>query len=409
MKPGLHPGHTATLQWSVRAEHCIHLAADRPRSVAVFATPSMINLMEHAAREAIRPFLDEGEESVGASVQIEHVAATPIGAVATAEARVTQVQGRLVDFEVVARDRLEIIGRGTHRRAVVAVDRIAAKVQEKSSQLRESAMIPIDVAPNPGPLPKLSTMIVETSGAVVWVTLNRPEKLNAVNAQMTSDWERVNAWLAGHPELRVVVVTGAGTAFCAGDDVPEVGTLSMADAQQLSYRQARMYLAWERLPQVFIAALNGLALGAGCVAAYSCDFRIATHAAVLGMPEVKLGWPPGYGVSQLTAIVGKARALELCLLGESIPANTALDIGLVHQVVPSGRLRPAVEAIAARLTALSADAVRETKRLVHADESLASKQNYLADTAAYIRCLETPNAREGIEAFKAKRTPKFRE
>src|SRR5690606_14951324 len=110
-------------------------------------------------------------------------------------------------------------------------------------------------------------------GAVATVTLNRQEKKNAVNRQMTEDWERLNRYFWQHPEIRVVLVRGAGDAFCAGDDVIEVGTLAIEQAQELSYRQARMYLAWEQLPQVFIAAVGGVALGAGCVAACACDLR----------------------------------------------------------------------------------------------------------------------------------------
>jgi enoyl-CoA hydratase len=226
---------------------------------------------------------------------------------------------------------------------------------------------------------------------------------------MTADWEQLIAWLAGHPEeVRVVIVTGEGEHFCAGDDVREVATLSPDAARQLSWRQARMYLAFERLPQPMIAAVNGAALGAGCVCAYSCDFRLAATSARFGMPEIKLGWPPGYGIAQLTAIVGKARALEMCLTGEAITAQQAASFGLVHQVAPLPRLMPAARHLAERLLALPPEALRATKRLIHADEGEAPKVAFLADTDAYIRCLETADAREGINAFIAKRPPKFR-
>ena len=407
MRPGLIPGLVSTLQWQVTPERTIHLAADQRQSAVVFATPAMVNLMEHAALGLLRPFLDPGEESVGVTVQIEHLAATPVGATVTAEARVTAIEGKLVDFEVTARDALDLIGRGTHRRAIIGVEKFAQRLREKTAKLPESAMLPIETVPNPGELPKLATLLVSISGAVATVTLNRPQKLNAVNVQMTSDWEQVNSWLAGHREIRVVIVTGAGEAFCAGDDVPEVGTLSLDVARDLSHRQARLYLAWERLPQIFIAALQGPALGGGCVAAYSCDFRIAAHGANLGMPEIKLGWPPGYGLAQLTALVGKARALDLCLTGRQITASQGWEYGLVHEVVPANRLLPAAKELAAQLLALPAEALRETKRLVHADEGVTPKQAYLADTASYIRCLELPDAQEGIAAFREKRAAKY--
>ncbi len=151
---------------------------------------------------------------------------------------------------------------------------------------------------------------------------------------MTSDLEALVAWLSSQREaVRIVVLTGSGQAFCSGDDVKELPSLSMEDARALSLRQANLYLAFEQLPQPIIAAVNGPALGAGCVAAISCDFRIATHQAIFGMPEIKLGWPPGYGISQLTNLVGKARALELCLTGDPISAKIAHEWGLVHEVV----------------------------------------------------------------------------
>lgn len=407
MRQGLIPGLTASLPRIVSPDVTIHLGADQPRGAVVFSTPSMIHLMEYAARELLRPFLEPGEESVGVTVQVEHLAATPLGARVEAEARVTAVNGKLVDFEVTARDEIDIIGKGTHRRAIIGVEKFAARLNEKVAKLPEAVMLPLDITPDPGALPKLETLLVSVEGAVAKVTLNRPQKLNAVNMQMTSDWEAVNSWLAGHPEIRVVIVTGAGAAFCAGDDVPEVGTLSLDVARELSHRQARLYLVWERLPQVFIAALQGPALGGGCVAAYSCDFRIAAHGANLGMPEIKLGWPPGYGIAQLTALVGKARALELCLTGKQITASQGLAYGLVHEVVPTNRVLPVAKELAAQLLAMPAEALRETKRLVHADEGVTPKQTYLADTAGYIRCLELPAAKEGIAAFREKRQARF--
>ena len=407
MLPGLTPGMATTLQWRVTPEHSIHLAADQRRGAVVFATPAMVNLMEHAALEVLRPYLEPGEESVGVTVQIEHLAATPLGATVTAEARVTAIEGKLIDFEVSARDALDLIGRGTHRRAIIGIEKFASRLKEKAAKLPESAMIPLSVTPNSGSLPPLSTLLLSVAGSLATVTLNRPQKLNAVNVQMTADWEQVNSWLAGHSEIRVVIVTGAGNAFCAGDDVPEVGTLALDAARDLSHRQARMYLTWERLPQIFIAAIHGPAFGAGCVAAYSCDFRIAAHGAHLGMPEIKLGWPPGYGLAQLTALVGKARALDLCLTGRQITAAEALQYGLLHEVVPANRLLPSIRELVAQLLALPAEALRETKRLIHADEGTGPKQAYLADTAGYIRCLELPDAQEGIAAFGEKRPARF--
>lgn len=407
MKTGLTVGTVGELRVIVGADQVIHLGADTEGGAVVFATPAMINLMELAAREAIRPFLDDGEESVGAVVHVEHLAATPIGAAVRAVARVVSVNRKLVEFEIQAFDAIDLIGKGTHTRAIIQTDRYRQRLTEKASKLSEGVVLPMPLAANTGELTALSTLSVVVEGPIATVTLNRPQKLNAVNQQMTADWEQLNCWLAGHPGVRVVIVTGAGEAFCAGDDVGEVGTLPIDVATQLSHRQARMYLTWEQLPQVFIGAINGVALGAGCVLACACDFRIAAHSARFGMPEILLGWPPGYGVAQLTALIGKARALEMCVLGQQITSQVAASYGLTHDVVPLGRVQGAARELAAQLLARPAGALRETKRLVHQDEGVQSKIAYLADTAGYIRCLEEPDAREGIAAFNEKRTPKF--
>ncbi len=417
MIEGLKVGDRAELTWTVASEHTIHLGVNRRgfgedgkemrRSAVVFSTPNMILLMERAARKAIEPYLEIGEESVGAQVHVDHLAATPIGAQVTAFAQVTAIQGRAIDFDVTAFDDREMIGKGTHRRMVVSLDRVADRIAQKTPTHRNGTLLPMLVPPNSGPMPSLKTLSVSMEDRIAKVVLQRPERRNAVNMQMTEDWEKVNAWLAGHPEVRVVIVQGAADTFCAGDDVKEVGELSLDVARELSYRQARMYLSWETLPQVFIAAIDGNALGAGCVMACACDFRIATYQASFGMPEILLGWPPGYGLSQLTALVGKAKALEMCTLGVSLSAQQAKESGLVTKLVSRQQLLGAAEELAEKLLAMPAMALRETKRLIHQDEGTQLKSTYVADTQAYIECLATQDAQEGIRAFLEKRTAKF--
>jgi enoyl-CoA hydratase/carnithine racemase len=257
-------------------------------------------------------------------------------------------------------------------------------------------------------MPTFQTLLVSIANRLAIVTLNRPRSLNAVNVQMTEDLEKLVAWLLGHPEeVRVVLLTGAGAAFCAGDDVKELRTLSLADARTLSLRQAELYLAFERLPQPIIALVNGDAFGGGCVAAYSADLRIASHAARFAMPEVKLGWPPGYGIAQLTALVGKSRALEMCLMGEPISPTKALEWGLVSEVVPGTSLISRGRQIAEKMLQMPAVALRETKRIIHLDEGSQPKVAHRVDTDAYLRCLELQDAQEGIAAFSEKRAPRF--
>lgn len=400
MKTGLQIGQTGELNWIVDPTMTITLGS-LPQAT-VFSTPSMIMLMERAAREALRPFLEEGEESVGAQVSVEHLGPASLGTIVRGVAWVTGVDGRRVSFHVAAYEGAREIGRGTHQRAVVSLSRLLENISKISSDPQKA------MDPNPKELPRLETLQVEVSNRVATVTLNRPRALNAVNVQMTGELEQVVGWLAGHPdEVRVVILTGAGEAFCAGDDVKELPSLSMEQARTLSLRQANVYLTFERLPQPVIAAVNGAALGAGCVAAYSCDLRLASHAATFGMPEIKLGWPPGYGVAQLMALIGKARTLELCLTGDPISAAQALECGLINELVPGVMLMKRARALAGRMLELPAQALRETKRLIHSDEGQLPKVTHRADTEAYIRCLELPDAREGIAAFVEKRKARF--
>jgi enoyl-CoA hydratase len=411
MRPGLALGHVGRLEWTVAAQHTIHLGQQLStkgrHGAVVFSTPNMILLMERAAKEALRTFLEDDEESVGTSVNVQHLAATPIGAKVRAEATVTGITDRAIDFDVVAFDALEPIGRGTHRRAVVQLEKVRRRLEDKIAKLPDGMLLPMNLKPNPNALPPLKTLLVAATGPLLSVTLNRPEQSNSISRELTNDWCQLVAYLAGHPELRVVTLTGAGRVFCAGSDIKGLRGLDKAAATELSHQHARMWLAIEQLPQVFIAKVNGPALGGGCVVAYSCDFRIAATSATFGMPEVLLGWPPGYGLAQLTALVGKARALELCLTGKTITAGQAQAYGLCHQVVPANQLNQTVDALVKTLLATPAAALRATKQLLHLDEPTQSKVAYLNDTAAYIDCLQTADAQEGIAAFVEKRPPKF--
>ncbi len=402
MKPGLNLGSVGELTWVVDPTMTITLGG-LPQAT-VFSTPSMIMLMERAAREALRPFLEETEESVGVDVQVEHLGPAVLGATVRGVARVTGIEGRRVNFDVQAFAGQREIGRGKHRRAIVLLSRLV----ENLAKFTGDGGLPMNLEPNEGALPSLKTIEVAVSNRIATVTLNRPQSLNAVNVQMTGELEQVVTWLSGHPELvRVVLLTGAGDAFSAGDDVKELEGMSLETARRLSLRQANAYLAFERLPQPLIAAVNGAAFGAGCVAAYSCDLRLASHGARFSMPEIKLGWSPGYGIAQLSALVGKARALELCLTGEVITATQALEWGLINELVPGALLMKRARELAERMLALPAVALRETKRLIHADEGQLPKITHRADTEAYIRCFDLPDAKEGIAAFKEKRRPRF--
>jgi enoyl-CoA hydratase len=402
MKPGLKIGDSGELIWTVDPTMTMTLGGI-PQAT-VFATPSMIMLMEQSAREALRPYLEDGEESVGGEVQVEHTGAAVMGSTVRGIARVVETDGRRVGFEVHAYVGDREIGRGRHRRAVVQIDRLVANVV----QLLKQEDRVMNLKPDAGELDELKTVAMEISNRIATVTLNRPRAANSINVQMTDELERLIAWLAGHPqEVRVVVISGAGDAFCGGVDLKDVAGLSLEAARTLSLRQANLCLALEQLPQPVIAAVNGPAFGGGCTVAYSCDLRLASHAARFAMPEIKRGWTPGFGLAQLTALVGKARALEMCLTGEDVTATQALEWGLVNELVPGAMLLKSARNLAERLLMLPAEALRQTKRVIHLNEGQLPKVTHCADTEAYLRCLELQDAREGISAFVEKRPPKF--
>jgi predicted thioesterase len=271
MKPGLKIGDSGELIWTVDPTMTMTLGGI-PQAT-VFATPSMIMLMEQSAREALRPYLEDGEESVGVEVQVEHTGAAVMGSTVRGIARVVETDGRRVGFEVHAYVGDREIGRGRHRRAVVQIDRLVANVV----QLLKQEDRVMNLKPDAGELDELKTVAMEISNRIATVTLNRPRAANSINVQMTDELERLIAWLAGHPqEVRVVVISGAGDAFCGGVDLKDVAGLSLEAARTLSLRQANLCLALEQLPQPVIAAVNGPAFGGGCTVAYSCDLRLVS-------------------------------------------------------------------------------------------------------------------------------------
>ena len=395
MKSGLVPGVMGEL--SIRVTSDVAIALGDAPGTSVFSTPSMVDLMEHAARAAVTPFLEDDDETVGAEISIRHVAPTPVGQTVRAIARLMTVEGRSLTFELEAYDETQKIGEGTHKRVVISLNRFRDKL-DASGQPSPAPRADLDPA-------SYTTISFRSEGGIGYLTLNRPDVLNAVTVQMTAEIEDLLARLADDDTTRVLIVTGADRAFCAGDDIKEFQTLNEHEAELLSLRQARMYLRFADVPQPIIAAVNGPAFGAGCVCAASCDVRIASYTATFGMPETKLGWAPGYGNAQLMSLIGRGRALEMVLTCEPLSAQEAYRIGLVEHIVPQNNLLSAAEDMARTMLAMPPVALRETKRLLRQDEALNPREAYVNDTAAYIRCLKTDDAKEGIAAFIGKRKP----
>ena len=253
-------------------------------------------------------------------------------------------------------------------------------------------------------------LIVERSGAVAVVTVNRPKVLNALNTATVVELRQVVDALAGDDEVRAVVLTGAGDrAFIAGADIAELATLSPVTAQVLARRGQALCDAMERMGKPVIAAINGYALGGGCEIAMACTLRLAAETARIGQPEIGLGLLPGYGGTQrLPRLVGAGRALELTLTGDPIPAAEAWRIGLVNRVVPPGDLAAEARALAGRLALQAPLAVRAILDAVREGMQMSLAGGCEHEAALFGVTAATGDWREGTRAFLEKRRPTFK-
>ncbi len=253
------------------------------------------------------------------------------------------------------------------------------------------------------------TLLFETHGPLGVLTLNREHRLNALSREMITELQDLVGRLEGDSTVRVLVVTGAGRAFCAGADIKEraedPGDLAL---QRTSAQLSPLFTRLERLAQVSIAAINGPAAGGGLELAMACDLRIASSAATLALPEVTLGILPGAGGTQrLPRLVGPARAKEMMLFGGFIDAAKAGDWGLVNAVVGPERLMDEARAWAERLIGLAPLSIASIKGAVNVamDADLDTGTQYEQRCSAVLALSE--DHREGYAAFAEKRKPNF--
>ena len=255
----------------------------------------------------------------------------------------------------------------------------------------------------------LENLLVRDSDGVRWITVNRPTKLNALNATVIAELGEAFTAAADDPSVRAVVVTGAGEkAFVAGADIGELAALAPAAARELARRGQRVFDAIAAMRKPVIAAVNGFALGGGCELALACHLRVAATGARFGQPEVKLGLIPGYGGTQrLPRLVGTTRALELLLTGSTIDAATALGWGLVNRVVAPEELPGAAQKLALEIAAVAPLAVAACLEAVRLGAGLPLAQAEEQEAALFGLCFATRDAREGTAAFLEKRPPAF--
>jgi enoyl-CoA hydratase len=251
------------------------------------------------------------------------------------------------------------------------------------------------------------TLLLEVSNNIATITLNRPHVLNALNAAMLRELDELFATLQSDPEVRVILLRGAGDkAFAAGADISEFAALDAASGEQMVARVNRIFRRIETLGKPIIACIQGYALGGGCELALACTLRLAAETARLGQPEIKLGIIPGYGGSQrLPRLVGPSAALKMILTGDPIDAAEALRIGLVDEVLPAAGLMPRAIELATRIAAMPPLAVTAALEAVTQGTDLPLDQALALETAIFARLCGTADQREGARAFLEKRTP----
>src|SRR4051812_6098314 len=253
------------------------------------------------------------------------------------------------------------------------------------------------------------TIEISVSERIATVTINRPEKLNALNVAVFDDLATLVEELGNRADIGGAVITGAGRAFVAGADISELEALSGLHARALARRGQLVFNRLEALHKPVIAAVNGFALGGGCELAMACHLRIASDAAKFGQPEVKLGLIPGYGGTQrLPRLVGKGRALQLLMTGEVIDAAEALRIGLVNKVVPAADLLKTANDMMKAMLANAPLALAGCIEAVNRGYDLSIGDALAMEATAFGLLFSSEDKREGTRAFLEKRAPSFK-
>ncbi len=256
----------------------------------------------------------------------------------------------------------------------------------------------------------LNFVRVEWDGELAVVTIDRQDKMNALNAEVIAELGQVFAELRSDDDVRGVILTGAGErAFVAGADIGELATMDAVTGVQVSREGQEVFLAIERFPKPVIAAVGGYALGGGCELALACHIRMASDNARFGLPEVGLGIIPGYGGTiRLGRLIGLGRAIELTLTGDHVAAERAATIGLVTSVVPRGELLDKAKELGRRITRHGPVALRMALESIYrgADSPMADGLTF--ESSLFGLLASTDDMKEGMTAFLEKRSPDFK-
>lgn len=252
--------------------------------------------------------------------------------------------------------------------------------------------------------------LVEINEGVAWLTVNRPESLNALTSEIVVALEAVLRDLEQNPDVKAVVVTGAGEkAFVAGGDIKEMAAMGPLEAKDYARRGQQLIAFIEKMSKPVIAAVNGYALGGGLELALACDFIYASEKARLGLPEVTLGVIPGFGGTQnLPRLIGPNRAKELIFSGKTLTAQQAKEWGIVNEVFPPEELRAKVTETAQVIARNGTVAVASAKDAIVHGLDMSKEDGLRYESALFASLFATEDQKEGMQAFLAKRKAEFK-
>lgn len=254
---------------------------------------------------------------------------------------------------------------------------------------------------------EFNTLLFGHENGIATITINRPDKLNALNKDVIDELNQALDAVYTNPAIQSAIITGSGQkAFVAGADITEFIELDTAAGAELARKgQESVFNKIENSPKPIVAAVNGFALGGGCELAMACHFRLASENAKFGQPEVNLGLIPGYGGTQrLTALVGKGKAMELCMTAHMVDAQEALQIGLVNHVTTSESLLERTKDI---LNIINTKSPMALSRVITCVNRAGQSDGFETEIREFGACFQTPDMKEGVGAFLEKRKPVF--